>query len=37
MVENFCVYGKRDQIAALYDQFNFDSVYVDNVRLIGQI
>ena len=37
MVKNFCVCGKRDQIAALYDQFNFDSVYVDNVRLIGQI
>ena len=36
-VENFCVYGKRDQIAALYDQFSFDSIYVDNVRLIGQI
>lgn len=37
MVENFCVCGKRDQIAALYDQFSFDSIYVDNVRLIGQI
>lgn len=35
MVENFCVYGKRDQITALFDQFTFDSIYVDNVRLLG--
>ena len=35
MVENFCVYGKRDQIATLFDQLSFDSIYVDNVRLIG--
>lgn len=34
-VENFCVYGKRDQIAELYDQFSFDSIYVENVRVLG--
>lgn len=35
MVENFCVCGKRDEIVQLYDQFTFDSIYVDNVRLLG--